>query len=471
MARKTLGFMQLTIMCGFGMFYAWYLIAFFGLFAFVPSDLDFVRVHCGQVAFFAGSIAATLGIIAAFRKTNSVAIGHTRFLYLASFIPGAFMPLCITAYQFGVDIPVGVFYVACALAGASVAVGFMLWEDLSTHSKLRGGVAFHGVIFCAGGIVFLVVTLAFPIMQASIVALVLLCISTALLAFITPRCDHIENRPLEPARQYFAKTWHIDIVVATINVAFGYAFIMLYQMNTMTLIIAMGVAIFVDLLFSLAFGRGKWLEFAGWARICAACVSGALILLACRFDNVSPIALGIIVLFWFVFRTMNGGSLTDLANQHDFSALYCSTRGKLPANVGFAIGLGIGVAALASGMSDISGFYVPLALVAAFIFTALFFLPFDSESMTPGYKTLALVDMHESRETSLQDTCERAASQFKLSPRESETLEYLVRGRNAKHISEKLFISESTAKTHISNIYRKFGVHSQQELLDTIDKL
>jgi len=46
---------------------------------------------------------------------------------------------------------------------------------------------------------------------------------------------------------------------------------------------------------------------------------------------------------------------------------------------------------------------------------------------------------------------------------------YLDKGRNAKHVAEKLFISESTAKTHISNIYRKLGVHSQQELLDTLD--
>ena len=105
------------------------------------------------------------------------------------------------------------------------------------------------------------------------------------------------------------------------------------------------------------------------------------------------------------------------------------------------------------------------------MFTTLFFLPSDADSMAAGYKTLALVNMHESPELDMRKTHELVVEQYKLSPRESETLEYLMRGRNAKHIAEKLFISESTAKTHISNIYHKLSAHSQQELLDKLDAL
>ncbi|MBO4351925.1 MAG: response regulator transcription factor, partial [Eggerthellaceae bacterium] len=112
-----------------------------------------------------------------------------------------------------------------------------------------------------------------------------------------------------------------------------------------------------------------------------------------------------------------------------------------------------------------------LVIVGAFIFVTLFFLPFENESSTAGYKTLALINMHEAPETNMKKTCELVKVQYKLSPRESEVLEYLVKGRNAKHVAEKLFISESTAKTHISNIYHKLTVHSQQELLDKLDKL
>ena len=56
-----------------------------------------------------------------------------------------------------------------------------------------------------------------------------------------------------------------------------------------------------------------------------------------------------------------------------------------------------------------------------------------------------------------------------LSPRETEVLELLAKGRNCSFISTQLVISEETAKTHIKRIYRKFGVHSQQALLDMIE--
>lgn len=56
-----------------------------------------------------------------------------------------------------------------------------------------------------------------------------------------------------------------------------------------------------------------------------------------------------------------------------------------------------------------------------------------------------------------------------LSPRETEVFEYLAKGRNCSFISTQLVISEETAKTHIKRIYRKFGVHSQQALLDLIE--
>ena len=160
-----------------------------------------------------------------------------------------------------------------------------------------------------------------------------------------------------------------------------------------------------------------------------------------------------------------------MANAHNFPVLYSSTRGKLSTNAGFTIGLGLGVAAVAAAQPGITTTYIPLALVAAFIFTALFLLPFDGESATAGYKTLALVDMHVPYESGIKRICESATEQYRLSPRESEVLEYLVKGRNAKHAAEKLFLSESTVKTHISNIYRKTGVHSQQELLDKLDKI
>ncbi|MDR0513846.1 MAG: helix-turn-helix transcriptional regulator [Coriobacteriaceae bacterium] len=61
-------------------------------------------------------------------------------------------------------------------------------------------------------------------------------------------------------------------------------------------------------------------------------------------------------------------------------------------------------------------------------------------------------------------------AQHRLSPREHEVLGLVARGRNASWCARALHVSPDTAKTHIKNIYRKLGVHTQQELIDMIDK-
>ena len=55
--------------------------------------------------------------------------------------------------------------------------------------------------------------------------------------------------------------------------------------------------------------------------------------------------------------------------------------------------------------------------------------------------------------------------------RAGDVLQILLKGRDAKYITDTFYISQSTAKTHIYNIYRKFGIHSRQELLDFIEDI
>lgn len=65
--------------------------------------------------------------------------------------------------------------------------------------------------------------------------------------------------------------------------------------------------------------------------------------------------------------------------------------------------------------------------------------------------------------------CEEIANRYLLSRRETEVMFLLAKGHNAAFIQDKLCISKSTAKTHISHIYRKLDIHNQQELLAMVD--
>lgn len=58
---------------------------------------------------------------------------------------------------------------------------------------------------------------------------------------------------------------------------------------------------------------------------------------------------------------------------------------------------------------------------------------------------------------------------YLLTEREGEILTMLVKGRSFAKISERLYVSENTTKTHVKNIYRKTDVHSKQELMDLVD--
>ena len=55
-----------------------------------------------------------------------------------------------------------------------------------------------------------------------------------------------------------------------------------------------------------------------------------------------------------------------------------------------------------------------------------------------------------------------------ISEREQDIISLLIEGSSNKDISEKLFISPNTVKTHVRNIYRKAGVSNRLQLLSKI---
>ena len=69
-----------------------------------------------------------------------------------------------------------------------------------------------------------------------------------------------------------------------------------------------------------------------------------------------------------------------------------------------------------------------------------------------------------------KERCIRIGRQYNLTEREVEVMSLLAKGRNASFIQDALFISYGTVATHRKHVYQKLNVHSQQELMDLIDK-
>ena len=67
--------------------------------------------------------------------------------------------------------------------------------------------------------------------------------------------------------------------------------------------------------------------------------------------------------------------------------------------------------------------------------------------------------------------CLNIADTYLLSRKETEVLFLLAKGYNSSAIQKSLYISAGTVNTHMRNIYRKLDVHSQQELIATVESV
>lgn len=68
-----------------------------------------------------------------------------------------------------------------------------------------------------------------------------------------------------------------------------------------------------------------------------------------------------------------------------------------------------------------------------------------------------------------EDRCARVAQSGGLTCRETEIFTLLATGRSQAVIAERLGISEGTAHVHIVHVYRKLGIHGQQELISLVE--
>jgi DNA-binding CsgD family transcriptional regulator len=85
--------------------------------------------------------------------------------------------------------------------------------------------------------------------------------------------------------------------------------------------------------------------------------------------------------------------------------------------------------------------------------------------------TVGEEESNERQRGFFQQRCEIVIDLYELTPREAEVFILLAKGRNAEHISERLFVSPATVKSHIYHIYRKLGINSQQRLMNVVDEV
>lgn len=150
---------------------------------------------------------------------------------------------------------------------------------------------------------------------------------------------------------------------------------------------------------------------------------------------------------------------------------YGSIRAEQPlktASTGVGIVMGIsflvGLLGMLIDFQGTTGLVIAAVLIALALATALIETQPRGQSANDDEQ---VVLSHASSDQ--EDKCRSIAEAHGLTMRERDVFSLLTKGYSLKSISERLFISENTAKSHRRRIYLKLGVNSRQELIDLID--
>lgn len=107
-----------------------------------------------------------------------------------------------------------------------------------------------------------------------------------------------------------------------------------------------------------------------------------------------------------------------------------------------------------------------LAVLFAFFLALLIIIVFVTRAMTPFIEKISQETTQENKERKYQAFCEY----YHLSKREIEIVREYAAGRSSTYISNKLYLSQYTIKTHLRRIYVKLDIHSKQELINLLEQ-
>lgn len=199
----------------------------------------------------------------------------------------------------------------------------------------------------------------------------------------------------------------------------------------------------------------------------------------------------VMIMASFIFFMVLGRGVTDYLVINTFMLAACGifdlfwwsilgemlTYTKEPSKV-FGMGLSANVfGVFLGGMLGvtITGLAISLAEVAVIALTVVCFtlilLPPVNRELSMLLKNHVYLSVYDNLSTvEKSHVIERTKTIEELTAREKEVLEEVLSGKSNKDIATTLFISESTVKTHVRNIFSKYDVSSRAELISTLLK-
>lgn len=467
---------ELLSIVGFAFLLAWTFVSFFWLFRDFPPNVPLATRDLSQLGIFVGmpvgyGVLHLLGRWPRFNLFSGVTVG-------AELVCGLLLPIVAFAVYQSAHVPLPVVMAVNFLGGAAGALLTVSWLDVLSRLRTTLYGRFTGLAFAGGALLFALAALAPDAMQP-VFAFAYLLFSICLLVFATGNADGNDERaPLESTETAWRFTKEIEPSFFVFGIVFALNFVFLFNNGQEALLPGLLAVIPGALLVAALAILRRQVDITVVQR-------GLLVVtvLSCVLMPFSEgvVQLGcacLVVAAWAAFKAVNFAFVVRKSVVTRNAPLFRQAPLRLAvSSLGFAVGWGI-AAAITSVAGPHSEPFTTMRLVMAFalVVVVMAFFPIgrhhpvdgtardeDAPGEVPYAVSMGETELFERR-------CAAIAKLYQLSPRESDILAYLARGRNAAWIQEELTISPHTVKSHIYNIYRKLDIHSQQKLMSFVEE-
>ena len=461
---------------GFALSFAWMFLVFFWLFCEFPPEAAIAERDMVQLLVFAAVPVgyAILHFLCRNAKFNVFATP----VKVAEVICAVVFPLVAFAMYQGVRLPFALICVANVLVGMGSAALKLSWLDVCSRLNIVHYSRFTGFALFAGGMLFVLVAFT-PQWMQPLFAVVYIGCSMGLLSYTSAHAPGNDDRaPLESVENTWRFTLEIEPSFFMFGVVFGITFVFLFNSGRDPVMLGLISTLVGSLAVAILSMADRQLSITIYQRFLVVITTIACI--AVPFvAQPGQIALSCVVTAsWAMLMSVSYGYMVKkCVIAREAPAFRQLPIRLLIPSLGIAVGWGVAAALTwIYGAHDVTVFTTLRLVVAVLlVVTVMVFFPsrehHPTDGMSPdGVKVQTTVVAVDKTDTELfEERCAAVAKLYQLSPRETEILGYLARGRNAAYIQEELVISPHTVKSHIYNIYRKLDIHSQQKLMDFVE--
>lgn len=462
-------------MGGFALFFGWMLVVFFWLFCDFPPGVPIAMRDVTQLTVFVGTPAAYL-LVHFLAKNPKFNVFSTQ-VKVAETVCAIALPVLALAMYNGVFAPLWAVHVMGVLAGGAAACIQLSWLDVCSRLRIEHHSRFTGLSLFAGALLFVLVAFTPEFMQP-LFAMAFVVLSILALTFATKRVPGNDERaPLESFSDTWRFTKEIEPSFFMFNVVFGMTFVFLFNDGRDPVVLGLISTLVGSLAVSILSMADKQLSITAYQRALVVVTVVACIVVPFVQEAGQVACSCVVTAAWAMFVAINYGYIVKKCVVAREAPLFrqAPIRLMVPA-LGFAVGWGVAaMCTVLFGAHAEEFMYVRLGVAVLLVLTVMVFLPSQEHHPADGLspdapkagKTVVTVNTTES--DLFEARCAAVAKLYQLSPRETEIIALLAKGRNAAYIQEALVISPHTVKSHIYNIYRKLDIHSQQKLMDFVE--